>query len=127
MYIISKFILILRQTAALALLPLLAWSCQLVVDDYDCENNIYDDANQYINVTISVSASDSPVTRATPKGGEYGDGAEKGIDTRENRVNDITLIFFQDDAGVNTANINTKVLFVKKYSEADKLTVSVGK
>ena len=95
MYIVSKSIKLIRMAAAVVLLPLLAWSCQLVTDDYDCENDILGTANKYINVTISVSASDSPVTRANPTGGEYGDGWEKGINTRENKVNNITLIFFQ--------------------------------
>ncbi len=72
-------------------------------------------AAQYINITISVSASESPVTRANPTGGEYGDGREKGIENRENKVNNITLIFFKDDAGVNTTNANTEVFYVKKY------------
>jgi hypothetical protein len=86
--------------------------------NYDDEDIIIDSqsGSHYINVTISVSASDSPVTRANPVGGEYGDGVEKGIDPRENEVNDITLIFFKDNAGINTTNTNTEVLFVKKYA-----------
>lgn len=107
MSIISKFILILRRTVALVLLPLLACSCQLVVDDYDCETDI-SDARQYINVTISISASETPATRANPNGGENGDGQEKGIDTRENEVDGVTLIFFQDPANT-TAGINATV------------------
>ena len=85
--------------------------------NYDEEESVaYSDvAAKYINVTISVSASDSPVTRANPTGGEYGDGVEEGID-RENLVNNITLIFFKDDAGINTTNTDTEVLFVKKYA-----------
>ena len=116
MSIVSKSILILRKAAALMLLPLLAWSCQLVTDDFDDETANISNATQYINITISVSASESPFTRANePKGGEYGDETEKGSDDPENKVNNITLIFFKDDAGVNTTNTNTEVLYVKKY------------
>ena len=122
MSFISKSILILRRTAASVLLPLLAGSCQLVVDDYDCENNIYNDANQYINVTISVSASDSyPVTRS-PQGGEYGDGSEKGQE-RENVVDNITLIFYEDATGINTAAEATvacvQTYNVREFTPAD--------
>ena len=102
MYIVSKSIKLIRKAAAVVLLPLLAWSCQLVTDDYDCENDILDIANKYINITISVSADSNPVTRA-PQGGEYGDGSEKGK-ARENVVNDITLIFYEDATGINTIN-----------------------
>lgn len=116
MSIVSKSILILRKAAALMLLPLLAWSCQLVTDDFDDETANISNATQYINITISVSASESPVTRANPTGGEYGDGWEMGIEDRENSVSNITLIFFKDAAGVNTTNTNTEVLYVKKYN-----------
>lgn len=116
MSIVSKSILILRKAAALMLLPLLAWSCQLVTDDFDDETANISNAAQYINITISVSASESPVTRANPTGGEYGDGTVKGSDDPENKVNNITLIFFKDAAGLNTtATPSPEVLFVKKY------------
>lgn len=115
MSIRSMSIGFLFRTAAVMLLTLLACSCQLIMGDDDCEADIIGTANQYINITISVSASDSPATRANPTGGEYGDGVEKG-DDRENEVSNITLIFFQDNAGVNTTNANTEVLFVKKYN-----------
>ncbi|MBO6031216.1 MAG: hypothetical protein J6Q22_07070 [Prevotella sp.] len=93
-------------TAAFMLLPLLATSCQWMTDDGDCESDIRD-AAQYINVTISVSASESPFTRS-PQGGENGDGREKGIDTRENEVDGVTLIFFQDasNIGINSTAEN---------------------
>lgn len=113
MSIVSKSIQILRMAAAFLLLPLLASSCQWVTDDYDDETADISNATQYINITVSISAASSPVTRA-PLGGEYGDGAEMGNDN-ENYVKDITLIFFKDAAGVNTTNTNTEVLYVKKY------------
>ena len=103
----------IRKAAAFLLLPLLACSCQWMTTDYDDEIDI--NANtKYINITISVSASSSPVTRA-PLGGEYGDGTEKGIETRENEVKDITLIFYQADNGINTTSEDAEVLCVKKY------------
>lgn len=75
MSILSTSIKYLRRAAAVMLLPWLAWSCQMVTDDYDDE--IADNgAKQYINVTISVSADKNPVTRS-PLGGEYGDGSER--------------------------------------------------
>ena len=117
MSIVSKSILILRKAAALMLLSLLAWSCQLVTDDFDDETANISNATQYINITISVSASESPFTRAKePKGGEYGDETEMGSEDPENKVNNITLIFFKDEAGLNTtAATSPEVLFVKKY------------
>lgn len=111
---LSTSIKFLCQVAALLLLPWLACACQLVTGDYDDEIES-SAAPQYINVTISVSASNSPVTRANPTGGEYGDGTERGID-RENVINDITLIFYQDATGINTTSDDAKVLFVKKYA-----------
>lgn len=120
MYIVSKSIKLIRKAAAVMLLPLLAWSCQLVTDDYDCENDILGTANKYINVTISVSASNTPYTRAnTPKGGENGDGRELGIETRENEVAGVTLIFFQHTDGINASAseaASTKIDYAVYYT-----------
>ncbi len=110
----SQLVKFLRKAAALLLLPLLAWSCQLVTDDYDVELTPDSPTPQFINVTISVSAGNNPLTRANPTGGEYGDGPETGSE-RENAVTDITLIFYQDNVGINTSNANARVLCVKKY------------
>ena len=111
--LLSKSIRVLRLAVAVSLLPMLASSCQWMSEEYDDE--IADSsAAQYINVTVSVSASNSPVTRANPTGGEYGDGPEKG-DNRENEVKNITLIFYQDNAGINTTSDDAKVCCVKKY------------
>ena len=84
--------------------------------NYD-EDDVFNAAeNHFINVTISVSVGENNTTRA-PQGGEYGDGWEKGFD-RENEVNNITLIFYQDDdsKGINTASDNSKVVCVKRYA-----------
>lgn len=109
-----KSIQLVRKAAVYILLPLLACSCQLVTSDYD-DSDLGNDASQYINILISVSADNRPVTRG-PQGGEYGDGAERGIDPRENKVNDITLIFFKDAHGINTTSNEAEVMFVKKYN-----------
>ena len=82
--------------------------------NYD-EEEIISNSNQYINVTISVSASDNAVTRA-PQGGEYGDGTEKGQEERENKVNKITLIFYEDHVGINTTGDATTVTCVQTYN-----------
>ena len=116
---LSKSIRSLALAAAALLLPAMLASCQWMKEDFDDE--IADSsAARYINITVSVSASNEAVTRATPQGGEYGDGWEKGFD-RENEVENITLIFFQDENGVNTTNEDTKVLAVKTF-DVHKLT-----
>lgn len=70
-------------------------------------------ASRYINITVAVSTSDQRVTRA-PLGGEYGDGAEKGS-AAENKVRNITLIFYEDATGVNTSSDDARVACVKSY------------
>ena len=70
-------------------------------------------ASRYINITVAVSTSDQRVTRA-PLGGEYGDGPEKGSEA-ENKVNNITLIFYEDATGVNTSSDDARVACVKSY------------
>ena len=103
-----------RLCLFLLFLPALV-ACQWMTE-YDDDDDAYLGFPQYINITVSISAGSNSTTRANPNGGEYGDGWEKGIDDPENVVNDITLIFFQDEAGINTTNTNTEVLCVKKYN-----------
>lgn len=106
MFKLSQSIKFIRMAASVVLLPLLVWSCQLVTDDFDYESDSGAGAKQFINVTISVSASHSPFTRAnSPLGGEDGDGREEGIDTRENEVDGLTIIFYRDAANTS-AGIN---------------------
>lgn len=90
---------------ALLVLPALT-SCYDVGDE--CEVLQNSDNVNYINVTVAVSTSNSAMTRANrPQGGENGDGREKGIETRENEVDGVTLIFFRDREGsVGTPGIN---------------------
>lgn len=110
---LSKSIRSLALAAAALLLPAMLASCQWMKEDFDDE--IADSsAARYINITVSVSASNEAVTRATPQGGETGDGLVKGND-RENKVNNITLIFYEDNAGINTTNSGTKVAFFATY------------
>ena len=85
-----------------ALILLAATASCYNYDQEEFNNNTAD--NHFINVTISVSASDSYVTRANPNGGEYGDGVEKGIEDRENQVNNITLIFYELSEGASLNN-----------------------
>lgn len=58
----------------------------------------------YINIAIAVSGGTTH-TRADdkPLGGEDGNGREAGFE-RENTVTGITLILYQDDAGINTSD-----------------------
>ena len=117
----SKSLRKLRRATAFLLLLLLATSCQWVREDFDDET-AYNGTPKYINITVSVSAGSNPVTRANPNGGEYGDGSEKGIN-REYLVNNIIIIFYQDEndpttanTDINTASDNAKVVCVKKYA-----------
>lgn len=109
---------------ALTVLPAVT-SCY----NYDEEDVSYSDASaNYINVTISVSASDNAFTRAMPNGGEYGDETLKG-DNRENEVKNITLIFYQDATGINTTSDESEVVSVQRYvvrpvTDSDKLTAN---
>ena len=120
MSIVSKSILILRKAAALMLLPLLAWSCQLVTDDFDDETANISNATQYINITISVSASESPVTRANePKGGEDGDGRE-AAQTAETAVEGVTVIFFKN-YGINATDAQANATMIDYVEYFDNM------
>lgn len=67
----------------------------------DTAKYIRQEGDCYVNFAISVSNGQT-VTRAnTPKGGENGDGREAGFE-RENTVSGITVILYQDAAGINT-------------------------
>lgn len=57
----------------------------------------------YINIAIAVSGGNTHTRADEPKGGEDGDGREAGFE-RENTVTGITLILYQDDAGINTSD-----------------------
>ena len=80
-------------------------SCYNYSGDDDLDLMDVGTAANYINITISVRAGQYLATRGLPNGGEDGDGREKGIDTRENEVEGVTLIFYQDAANT-TAGVN---------------------
>lgn len=77
------------------------------------DNRMPNVGNLYINFAISVSNGNQPSMRGTPTGGENGDGREVGF-SRENAISGITLILYQDAAGINTAN-NPSIDFVAYY------------
>ena len=100
----------LRHIVRISLLTLLLTACQFE-DVQQCpENN--DSAENYINLTISVSTGQQSHTRV-PLGGENGDGREVGFE-RENRVTGITLILYEDATGINTTS-NPSLSFVQYY------------
>ncbi len=102
----------IRRAAAFFMLTLLASSCQLTYD-YDDET-VDSSAAKYINITISVSAGNSPVTRA-PLGGEDGDGREAGF-MRENQVTGVTVILYK---GTGPNDTEATVDFVQYFAVTD--------
>ena len=74
----------------------------------------------YVNFTFTVSTGKESVTRATPAGGENGDGREAGFE-RENEVTGVTLVFYQNPDGINATSSSTpaiddtKIKLVKYY------------
>jgi len=100
----------------LLLMALIVLTATTSCYNYDeVEKSIDSNASDYINVTISISASDNAMTRAVPTGGEYGDATEKG-NNRENEVKNITLIFYQDPTGINTTSDDAAVVSVLRYA-----------
>ena len=107
----------LIKAAATLLLLLPLASCSTSGDD---EWQAGGKAVSYINITLSVSAGTEQTTRAnTPAGGEEGDGRENGINTRENEVEGVTVIFYQNAAGINATAASaaaTTMDFVAYYT-----------
>ena len=112
MPVFSKIYNIRHLLATVILLPLLC----------ACSSNDSDDiiapeianSNHFINLNIVVSAGNEGFTRATPEGGEDGDGREVGFQ-RENHVEGITFMLYRDDDGINTQNEETKIAYVQYY------------
>lgn len=71
--------------------------------------------SNYINITISVSAGESPVTRA-PQGGEDGDGREAGF-VRENTVNGITVVLYK---GSGLDDATAKIDFIRYFTVTEE-------
>lgn len=90
---------------------MLLTACTAVTDDTGVV--VPEVSKRFINLTIAVTNSDMPVTRGTPAGGENGDGREAGFE-RENAIVGITLLLYQDAAGINTAS-NPTIDFVAYY------------
>ena len=104
-----------RLVAVGVLLPLVC-ACY----DYDAHNDMMPPqiatANQYINLTITVSSGSGGTTRA-PLGGEDGDGREAGSE-EENRVTGITLMLYEDadGKGINMpSDATTTLAFIAYY------------
>ncbi len=112
MSIFSKLYHIRYMVVASLLLPL-AYACSS--DDQagdDMAKSQLPTSNQYINLNIVVS-SGSEGTMRGPAGGEEGDGREAGSE-RENLVTGVTIMLYEDGAGINTA-AETKLAFCKYY------------
>ena len=87
-------------------------ACSAVTDDYGEENTVTEVSKRYINLAIAVT-NNTAVTRATPLGGENGNGREAGF-LRENAITGITLMLYQDATGINTT-LNPVIDFVAFY------------
>lgn len=120
MSIVMKLQHLSRLVAVSILLPLVC-ACY----DYDTYNDTDNNnvtattpqmatANQYINLTITVSSGSGDGTTRAPLGGEDGDGREAGF-ARENFVEGITLMLYEDEAGINTTSTETKLAFVRYF------------
>lgn len=84
--------------------------------DVDNQQNV---GNIYVNFAISVTNGNSGM-RATPTGGENGDGREAGI-LRENTISGITVILYQDATGINTT-ANPTLDLVRYFPVSERAT-----
>ena len=103
--------------------------CELIHDD-DMDCQLYTpEGVPYAYVSIALSTAMTPSTRATddPTGGEDGDGREPG-QSEENKVNDITLFFYDvEDAldGVNSAAA-TPIPVIRQYFSKKEINYENG-
>ncbi len=111
MSIISKLHHIRYMVAASLLLPLVCACSSEDNGDGMAEPQLAS-SNQYINLSIVVS-SGSEGTMRGPAGGEEGDGREAGSE-RENLVTGVTVMLYEDAAGINTS-AETTLAFCKYY------------
>lgn len=105
---------LLYLAAAFLLLPLM---CACSSDD-DSGTPVNEEpqiasSDHYINLNIVVSSGNEGTMRGTPAGGEEGDGREAGSE-RENLVTGVTLMLYEDAAGINTS-AETTLAFIKYY------------
>jgi len=75
----------------------------------------------YINIAIAVSGGTTHTRADEPKGGENGDGREAGFE-RENTVTGITLILYQDAAGINTTDDPVVLKLVRYFPVTERAT-----
>ncbi len=79
--------------------------CELIHDD-PAELGFREDGEAYAYVSLTINtAPTAPGTRANPTGGEAGDGYEDGQEY-EKAVNDLTLFFYESQAGDATDGVN---------------------
>lgn len=112
MSIISKLHHIRYMVAASLLLPLVCACSSEDNGDGMAEPQLAS-SNQYINLSIVVSSGSEGTMRGTPAGGENGDGREAGSE-RENLVTGVTVMLYEDAAGINTS-AETTLAFCKYY------------
>ena len=118
MHIFSPTSHIRRLLVALTLLPLLCACYDYSMSDIvssPVDTPQIATANQYINLSIVVSAGNEGTTRADekPAGGEDGDGREAGYEW-ENKVDGVTFILYAANS-INEVADNDTVSFFKYY------------
>lgn len=89
-------------------------ACSLVHDDpEDCQ--LYtSEGVPYAYVAVAFNTGMNTSTRANPTGGEDGDGPEVG-QSNENRVNDITLFFYEATDKVKGVNSDPETSIVARH------------
>ena len=108
----------------------IACSCLFACSDNpigDDRTTAQDEADSYIRLTLACPGG-SASTRANPTGGEAGDGEEPG-EAYENRIDDLTLLFYQADAQSNapaTTPIQKIFYFDRSRMEGDNRTEPVA-
>lgn len=108
----------------------IACSCLFACSDDpigDDRTTAQDEAGSYIRLTLACPGG-SASTRANPTGGEAGDGEEPG-EAYENRIDDLTLLFYQADAQSNapaTTPIQKIFYFDRSQMEGDNRTEPVA-
>lgn len=106
----------------MAFLPgLIAVSCVSVIDE-----TIFPGTNDSGSVFVSVTISNSHIsTKATPSGGEYGDGEETGFGY-ENKISDLTVFFYQSGSGIDALSDTPIIasLYFTNITEASGFVVT---
>lgn len=99
--------------------------CELIHDD-DMDCQLYTpEGVPYAYVSIALSTAMTPSTRANPSGGEEGDGPEEGQDY-ENKVNDITLFFYDEEDAPDGVNSAADTEVIRQYFGRDSINYTTG-